>query len=203
MFNLFGIPIYLKNIKISEKDINTLINLEYERLNINNGYISKNKQILKEKQNSNVKDCIFNNVNYFLYEYLKIKKNISFKLLNSWCMKHVKNDWSLSHHHDNSLISGILYLKTYKNSGDLILHRNNLLNVFSSSINIEFEETNINNCNKFYITPKKGDLILFPSYLEHSVTRNLNQKERYCCAFNFYPSGSFGNKKSFNELNLV
>ena len=67
MFNLFGIPIYLKNIKINEKDINNLINLEYERLNIDNGYISKNKQILKEKQNLNLKDSIFNNLNYFLY----------------------------------------------------------------------------------------------------------------------------------------
>ena len=34
------------------------------------------------------------------------------------------------------------------------------------------------------ITPKEGALVLFPSYLDHSVNENLSKEERVVISFN-------------------
>jgi hypothetical protein len=47
MINLFGIPVYFNNVKIDKKEKNFLINSKYERLKIDNGYVSENKYIFK------------------------------------------------------------------------------------------------------------------------------------------------------------
>jgi uncharacterized protein (TIGR02466 family) len=202
MLNLFGTPVYLNNIKIKDKDINNLIDSNYERLKSNIASVTTNTFILDNKENINIKNIILDNLNKYLYNQLKIKKHVKFRMLNSWCMKLNKNDWAVNHTHDNSFISGVLYLKTYKNSGNLILHRNKLLNIFPSSVKIEFEKINEINCEYYSITPEEGDIIFFPSQLEHSVTKNLNEKDRYCCAFNFYPEGNFGQNSDLNVLKI-
>ena len=202
MLNLFGIPIYLNNVKIKNKDVNNLIDSNYERLKSNIASVTTDTYVLNDKKNIGIKNIILENLNEYLYNQLKIKKNIKFKMLNSWCMKLSKNDWAVNHTHNNSFISGVLYLKTSKNSGNLILHKNKLLNIFPSSVKIEFEEFNEINCDYWCIEPKEGDIIFFPSQLEHSVTKNLTEKDRYCCSFNFYPEGVFGDEKNLNVLKI-
>lgn len=202
MFNLFGVPIYINNVKINSRDKKNLINTKYERLKSNIGSVTPDSYVLNHKKNINIKKIILNSLNDYLYNYLKIKKNTKFKMLNSWIMKLGKNDWAVNHTHDNSFISGVLYLKTSKNSGNLIIHRNKLLNVFPNSVKIEFEEFNEINCEYWCVEPKEGDIIFFPSQLEHSVTKNLTEEDRYCCSFNFYPEGVFGNEKNLNVLKI-
>ena len=69
--------------------------------------------------------------------------------------------------YNSSSLSGILYLNTPPNNGDLII----------------CNPLNIN--DHFPITPKEKDLILFPNYLPHSVDPNLSQEDRISIAFNF------------------
>lgn len=200
--DLFATPIYFNNIKIKKEYKDILIKEKYERFEIDNGFSTINKYVLNNKKLNSLKKEIINNLNNYIYEILKIKKTTKFKLLNSWCTKHSYNDWAQAHHHENSLISGVLYLKTYEDSGNLVFHRNSLLGLFPNSVKIEFDTFNASNSESFYITPKEGDLILFPSSLEHSVTKNLNQNDRYCCAFNFFPMGKFGHDKNSNYMEI-
>jgi uncharacterized protein (TIGR02466 family) len=202
MLNLFGTPVYINNIKINNKDKKNLINTKYERLKSNIGSVTPDSYVLNHKKNINIKKMILNSLNEYLYDYLKIKKNTKFKMLNSWIMKLGKNDWAVNHCHDNSFISGVLYLQTNENCGNLIIHRNKLLNIFPTSVKIEFEEFNEINSEYWCIQPKEGDIIFFPSQLEHSVTKNLSEMDRYCCAFNFYPEGVFGSDHFFNSLKI-
>ena len=69
--------------------------------------------------------------------------------------------------YDNSTLSGILYLNTPPNSGNLLFYN-------PLSVN-----------NALPITPEEKDLILFPSYIPHSVDINLSQEDRISLAFNF------------------
>jgi uncharacterized protein (TIGR02466 family) len=201
MINLFGTPVYFNKIQINNEEKNFLINEKYERLHINNGYVSKNKLILNNKKINNLKKNIINCLNDYLYNKLKVKKKIKFKLLNSWCMKHKKNDYSDEHNHPNSFISGIFYIKTNEKSGDLIFKKNHD-NIFPQTIKIEFEEFNLINSDFWYVKPKEGDILLFPSNLKHLVTKNNSEEDRYCCAFNFYPKGIFGSNENFDYLKI-
>jgi len=201
--NLFPTPIYCNHIKLKKEYKDILISENYKRFEINNGYVTTNKYVLNNEKLSSLKKEIFNNLNEYLFNKLKVKKNTKFKMLNSWCIKHSTNDWSQAHYHENSFISGILYLKNYEDSGDLVFHKEGIPNIFSNCIKIEFDEFIIDNSETFFIKPKDGDLILFPSHLKHSVTKNLNKNDRYCCAFNFFPNGKFGNIDNSNFVEVI
>ena len=199
--NLFGIPIYINKIELKKEDIEYLTNQEFERINENNGYVTKNKYVLNDSFLTNIKKEILNHLNKFMYENLKVNKNFTFKMLNSWSTKHLKNDFSQIHLHNNCVISGVLYLKVNKNSGNLLFHKNNYWrNIFQKSIDVSFDEYNEINGDYWYITPTIGNIILFPSFLEHSTTKNESDEERFCCAFNFHVEGDFGNY--LNKLNI-
>ena len=49
---------------------------------------------------------------------------------------------------------------------------------------------------------KRGELILFPSNLTHSVPTNLGEEERISLSFNTWPKGNMGDIKSLTYLPL-
>jgi uncharacterized protein (TIGR02466 family) len=199
--NLFGIPIYINTIKLKTRDIKYLMDLEYNRIDQNNGYVTKNTYVFNDDCLKNIKKEILNHLNNFLFNDLKINKNIIFKMLNSWCTKHNKGDFSQIHVHNNSLISGVLYLKVNKDSGNLIFHKNSYWrNIFPKSIDVIFDDYNEVTSDYWYITPSLGTIVFFPSFLEHSVTKNDSDEDRYSCAFNFHVEGNFGNY--LNDLKI-
>ena len=87
--NVWGIPIFSNNIKISDKIINDLKSLPIERVHIDNGYNSLEKYVLNQKPFILLKNSILENLNIYLYKIIKIKKNINFKLMNSWVNVHL------------------------------------------------------------------------------------------------------------------
>ena len=201
--NVWGIPIFSNNIKISDKIINDLKSLPIERVHIDNGYNSLEKYVLNQKPFILLKNSILENLNIYLYKIIKIKKNINFKLMNSWVNVHKKGDWAQEHEHSNSYISGIVYLDVFENSGNLIFKKeNNWTNIFPKVPLIDFEEYNETNSTTWTYVPKNGDIYLFPSFLKHSVEKNLNKKNRYSLAFNFLPSGKFGTDKNLDYMEI-
>ena len=201
--NVWGIPIFSNNIKINDKIINDLKSLPIERVHIDNGYNSLEKYVLNQKPFILLKNSILENLNIYLYKIIKIKKNINFKLMNSWVNVHKKGDWAQEHEHSNSYISGIVYLDVFGNSGNLIFKKeNNWTNIFPKVPLIDFEEYNETNSTTWTYVPKNGDIYLFPSFLKHSVEKNLNKKNRYSLAFNFLPSGKFGTDKNLDYMEI-
>tara|TARA_R110000787_G_scaffold158509_1_gene272398 strand:- start:1027 stop:1566 length:540 start_codon:yes stop_codon:yes gene_type:complete len=106
--------------------------------------------------------------------FLKYKKNL--KLEEFWGHIHDKNQSTTLHHHatvnnlDNSPhISGVYYVNVPENAGVIVFQypTNQFLN------------------KRYWVQPKEGLFILFPSTLEHFVTRNKNKKERISISFNF------------------
>jgi uncharacterized protein (TIGR02466 family) len=200
--NLFGIPIYVGKIKLKKEEIDYVINSNYERVYVNNGFRTKNNYLLNDKNLKNLKKEIENELSSFVYDQLKIKNNYKFVMLNSWGMKHVKNDWAQPHCHSNSFISGVVYLKTNKNSGYFSFNKNlNWNNISSNFLKFEYTDYTQQNCDAWSILPENGDVILFPSFLEHSVSKNESDEDRYCCSFNFYPNVEIKNKE-FDNINL-
>ena len=197
--NLWPITIYQNNLNAKKEWINYSLNCNYERMSSDNGDMSVNKYILNDLPDLK-KELNFHIENY-VKKYLKVNNNLNFYFLNSWITKHYPDDFAQQHSHCNSLISGVYYLNVPENSGDIKFHKPfSNTNLFHQNILIDFEEyTNIN-ADYWLIESKKNSLLLFPSFLEHSVTKNLSKEIRYSIAFNLFVQGKLG--KNEYELNL-
>ena len=102
-----------------------------------------------------------------------------------WININQEKDYNLEHNHPNSVMSGVYYVKAQKNSGDLVLSH-------PASIAMEYDWSgrNLKKYNKYNspmwkIPPIENRLLLFPSWLLHSVRPNLNKnKNRISISFN-------------------
>jgi uncharacterized protein (TIGR02466 family) len=201
---LFAIPLYQSNIK-SNNIITFIETLDFERMPSKNGDYTVDKNILDNSHLTDLKTSIQEHIDYFMYEVLDCKTTQKFEIQNSWINKHHQHDFAGSHNHTNSLISGVYYISVEDQSGAIQFEKNkSYFNLWPDMIDIEFnndpDRTNIFNAQAWAITPKNGDIVLFPSHLHHSVYENDSDRLRYSLAFNIFPRGELGGK--LNTLRL-
>tara|TARA_B100001094_G_scaffold263000_1_gene264414 strand:+ start:320 stop:976 length:657 start_codon:yes stop_codon:yes gene_type:complete len=205
VLQLFPISVYQSKIDIDENTKSFLCSQEYERMATGNGDFTKNKYVLETTECSNIKKEIMNHLDIFTKKYLTVKDNVKFYMQNSWGVKHSNNDWGQPHMHGNSLLSGVCYLKTKKDSGNITFHKpDGYTNLFHSSTMILFDEWENHNSDHWSITPEDGDILIFPSHLMHGITKNNSNIDRYSLAFNFHVEGEMYSKDSkIDYLKLV
>jgi len=102
------------------------------------------------------------------------------KLLNSWTTIQDKDSVLLRHHHAPCKLSGVLYINVDKEGPPLSFYNpNSFIGIY------DFDFYNYNTFYKFNIIPQIGDLILFPSYLNHDSNNENNKIEnRVAISFN-------------------
>ena len=121
--HLFPIPLYESKIEVTEKVLNFTENVKYIRMFLENGFYTENKYILDDENLKELKNNIMEKVDDFVYNILRISKKQKFHLENSWINKHMTNDWAQKHSHSNSILSGVYYIKTNENSGNICFHK--------------------------------------------------------------------------------
>ncbi len=111
------------------------------------------------------------------WEKQKQKININ----NMWAIINTGGAANLRHQHGNSTISGAYYVRAPKNCGDIVFYDPRPAPVYSypNAINPNLLNAQING-----ISPNEGGLVMFPSYLDHSVNENLSKEERIVISFN-------------------
>ena len=103
------------------------------------------------------------------------------KINNIWSIINIGGSANLRHQHGNSTISGAYYVRAPKNSGDIVFYDPRPAPVYSHP---NAKAPNSLNAQVNAISPKEGALILFPSFLDHSVNENLTSEERIVISFN-------------------
>lgn len=103
------------------------------------------------------------------------------KITNMWAIINERGAFNQKHHHGNSDISAAYYVSAFENCGDIVFYDPRPAPVFSHPIS---EKANILNATINSIKPEEGMMVLFPSYLEHSVNPNLSNKKRTVISFN-------------------
>lgn len=188
---LFPIPLYTSKITENIFSIKEFEGIEFQKMDSDNGYISKNRRLLEEDKYKKLKTEILKHVSTFLADELKIA-NIDFYITTSWVNRHdeIGKHFSQAHNHKNSIFSGIVYLQTDDESGALTF--------FKSHINIndmfEFNYTELTEytTNSWGYVPKNNDIVIFPSFLIHGVNATQSKQPRYTLAFNIFAKGNFG-----------
>ena len=103
------------------------------------------------------------------------------KINNMWAIINTGGSANLRHQHGNSTISGAYYVRAPKNSGDIVFYDPRPAPVYSHP---NVLGPNLLNAQVNGITPKEGALVLFPSFLDHSVNENKSNEERIVISFN-------------------
>jgi uncharacterized protein (TIGR02466 family) len=108
---------------------------------------------------------------------------------SAWVVSQYENEYNPLHNHTGCDISGVIYLKTPKIKG-----RRNIESKKGKDDNdgdITFVHSAMGQRNHdilekgiFTITPQVGQMVLFPSYLLHTVYPFIGKGERRCIAFN-------------------
>ena len=109
------------------------------------------------------------------------KQKQSININNMWAIINTGGSANLRHQHGNSTISGAYYVRAPKNSGDIVFYdpRPAPVYTYPKALNPNLLNAQVNG-----ISPKEGALVLFPSYLDHSVNENLSSEERIVISFN-------------------
>ena len=103
------------------------------------------------------------------------------KINNMWAIINTGGSANLRHQHGNSTISGAYYVKAPLQSGDIVFYDPRPAPVYSHP---NVVNPNLLNAQVNTISPKEGALVLFPSYVDHSVNENLSNQERIVISFN-------------------
>ena len=109
------------------------------------------------------------------------KQKQSINISNMWAIINTGGSANLRHQHGNSTISGAYYVRAPKNSGDIVFYDPRPAPAYTYPIAVN---PNLLNAQVNGISPKEGALVLFPSYLDHSVNENLSNEERIVISFN-------------------
>lgn len=202
VLQIFPIPLYIKKNAVELEDILCLRDQEplpEHDLVANWGTVSKNNYTLWRSECKHLKDKLSQYVDDFANNILGHAGK--FSITQSWVSVKRPYEMHQLHMHPNSIISGVLY---YDNEGpegltfvkpvagldgySLKPTPNNMNNIFTHS----HVHVNIEN----YM------LVLFPSYLQHTVDMNNSQVNRYSMAFNCMPTHQLGLMNDLTQLQM-
>ena len=201
---VFPVPLYRTNLKdeLDEDEVKSLIidnkNDENWIENINKNFSSNNSYILDSGLDK-MKNSLMNHINNFFFNVLGEDDSITkIKMTQSWLNFNPKGTSHHQHSHSNSIISGVLYLSCDDKTGNFNIHRTE--NKLFKNFLTEKKSYNTYTYTHMWYKPKKYDLYLFPSNLEHSVDVNESENLRISLAFNTFYTGKIGSYNQKTEL---
>jgi uncharacterized protein (TIGR02466 family) len=110
----------------------------------------------------------------------------AFEITGCWATVLARGAAHKPHSHPNNYLSGVYYVRTHPGADTINFHdpRNQ-----AGVIRPPVVELTAENTDQVVIRVTNGTLLLFPSYLEHSVDANASEEERVSISFNImFPS---------------
>ena len=207
IISLFPSPVYCtirdSNLNLTEeKEIEDIIE-EGMRTNVlrsgNTNFSSKNTCIFDTRL-YNIKEFCEQHIKKYVEKIISPEEELNFYITQSWLNIIKPGQYLHTHWHPNSIISGVFYISTIENDHIIFYDPNTKLN---GVLKFETLENNYWNSNSWVININNNTLILFPSWLNHSVAPNKTaDANRISISFNTFAKGIFGKKEALTELIL-
>lgn len=199
LFELFPTCVaqYKLDRDFTEEEVKTFHSVNEMEQNLGN-LISLDKNVLDIVGLKEIKKFILKSVSDYISEIYKPKNKIDSYITNSWINYINTGQYHHKHNHPNSFISGVFYLKASPGQDRIEFYSDRY-----NQVQIQSEEYNRINSEKYFIGVSSGDLLLFPSRLSHEVEPSLNSEPRISLSFNTFVRGYLGGYESMSELNLL
>ncbi len=198
---IFPTPLYMFNrgIGISDSEKEEFNEIIGKGLNSNiYNSTTKDTHIFKNRLfqlRSFCEECI----GRYVRSIISPRVDMDFFITQSWINVTKTGESHQRHCHQNSIISGVYYHNTIEDDSIVFIDPNNAV---KDRIQVLPLENNIFNSNERILPVKDGDLVLFPSYMEHHVDKNETETERISLAFNVFARGLFGDQETLTELKI-
>jgi uncharacterized protein (TIGR02466 family) len=181
---LFAKPVLRSVVDIGDVDFKSL-----DWVINNENLTSKNRHVLKLPEFKNLKDQLYDCVCEYFYGLMQAKSDIEIYITESWVNKTEKGHSHHRHWHPNSLLSGVVYLDCDEQSGAIKFKTSQY-----DAIEYDVDQPNVYNSRCTGMLPRVGDVIIFPSGVEHEVEKHLGESPRYSLSFNTFIRGNISEK---------
>jgi uncharacterized protein (TIGR02466 family) len=199
IIEIFPTPLYLTGLERDFNESELLFFKNEEKNSIQNigNKSSKNFNVLDEINLKTLK----NDLNLMIQNYFKTIINPKYDIIpyitQSWLNFTNENEFHHVHNHQNSIVSGVLYINTDENLDSIKFSKTLFETLYISPKNF-----NKYNSSTWVVNVINNLVILFPSYLQHSVEQKKGNNKRISLAFNVFARGFFGEKQELNNLFL-
>lgn len=196
---LFAEPIFRCDISssISAEQVNYIQNLKMVRNQAN--LISENLYLFEEPEMASIKVAVQEVLDTYASQVMCIPQQLY--VTQSWSLINNPTVGMHGHSHSNSVISGSLYYCDLPEpNANMVFSRHR--GYQQLELSPDREKRNIYNTVANAVEPKKGEVILFSSGLQHLVEANKSAQPRYSIAFNSFVRGKLGDFRDVSELNL-
>ena len=201
--NLFPIPVLTTRLPDNLSSVIPFFNiqkLDEDADEDNYGQHSEDTYILDNPECKDLSSFILEKVYEFGSNVLGYDYD-SYKFSQSWVSYKQPGQHHSAHTHPNSLISGVLYYGPIQSDTPAINFHKPL-----GGFNVSYLKPKLKPKTSEYLVDsiplnvEPGLMVLFPSYLLHSVPLNKTNVVRCSLAFNAVPTVGFGDVKELTEL---
>ena len=192
--NIFPTPIGLFHY---DGDYNKKFLLSQEQVGNVYNTSSKDTYILSRPEIADLTAFIESCLQEYFAAIYAPKKDVQIRVTQSWLNWTQPGQYHHRHTHSNSLISGCFYVNANKDTDRIFFY-----NDAYKRVKISPEEPNAYNSNSWCCSVGSGDLVLFPSELEHMVQPVKGDDTRISLAFNAFPTGFLGSEREMTVLRV-
>lgn len=157
---------------------------------------SKNRYVLRDDAFKNILNFIQLSVSEYIETIYAPTETLSVNVTQSWLNYTKPGEFHHKHSHANSFISGVLYLKAAKERDRIYFYRDKY-----EQIKLNTNNFNLYNSESWWFEVTTGEMLLFPSSLQHMV-ETVKNEERISLSFNTFPFGSIGSEDNITALYL-
>jgi|TARA_E500000318_G_scaffold83399_1_gene79032 uncharacterized protein (TIGR02466 family) len=197
---IFPEPIYLSHLNRSftKKELKSVESHKKGLIQNAGNKTSKNKYVLNKPEMSKLKKDLLKHVNLYLEKVIATEHKVTLNITQSWLNYTNENQYHHEHSHSNSFLSGVLYMKANSETDRIFFHKD----MSKGTLRLKPKTFNLYNSPEWFFRVAESMLVLFPSYLVHSVKTKDDDGERISLAFNVYLKGKIGSYHSITELVL-
>ena len=197
IYPLFPSVIYKKDlaVELTQSELNAIYSTDMHLQALGNN-TSFDSMLLDNPVFSKLKDSCLEHAQIYYTEVMKYDYKLH--MTNSWLNVTQENQSHNVHNHNNSIVSGVLYIKTKDSTPSITFCRLSpplLLNVSAT-------EYNFFNSLEWELPVEDNCIVIFPSQCFHYVKKNITSNERISISFNTFVKGNIRADWSGADLDL-
>jgi uncharacterized protein (TIGR02466 family) len=186
LFPLFPVVVYKKTLafELTQTELDNLYSTDVYLQPLGNG-TSFDVLLLNNPVFSRLKEICLEHAQIYYTDVMKY--NYKLHMTNSW-LNVTQNDQTHDlHNHNNSVLSGVMYIKTKDSSPSITFSRLTP----PMLLNFKAEENNFFNSLEWELPVEDNCIVIFPSQCFHYVKKNLTPNDRISIAFNTFVNFSW------------